>query len=593
MLTLCCITFVSYIIEVQSASIKAPSQWRPLDSTGKPLGEWQTGDFANLGFTDQQIQMRVQLPNDKNKADFISVSPTYLDRVVVEFSHSGNHLEQQIKGDKVAYNNPLPDVQQDFSQFSFAIPADADAALITAASTSNLRLHLGLHEATSMQAMMYKNWLFKVVIFTLFAIASLIGIVATIYSRNSLYALFTVYSSCWLVLLSSISNALVTFDANFNVFNDRLTSYGAILCSLTGSAFYTLLLYRLSPRAWYQWPVRITTLLSCINLIIYMFIDERLGLKSNILALTLLSPSVLLMAIVAKGKTPESQQTIDFIRWPVIIGVAFLGVSTLSGLGVGATFSMTYMQALFNLLVTAMIIISWNYYRQQQTNQLHLANLVLESENQRTAQQLEEQNTLVAMLSHEIKTPLTTIRFKLHNRKEQELINPQLKQIEHVVNQTDLMNYLNNVNESSETVHCAKLIQTCWQSTFEETQDKQLQQRQYGRDKVTTNHYHLQTISNNLLSNAIKYGASEHIYCSVKSTQHTVQIRIANKIAPELNLDTNTMTEKHWRSPLHTGQRGTGLGLWIVQQLCQQQGYKLHLQQRRDCFIASVSIPYE
>jgi two-component system sensor histidine kinase QseC len=97
----------------------------------------------------------------------------------------------------------------------------------------------------------------------------------------------------------------------------------------------------------------------------------------------------------------------------------------------------------------------------------------------------------------------------------------------------------------------------------------------------------------NLLENAYKYtlDTTQDILVELQNPRpNTLQIRIANSAAPLSPEEHQCIFDPYYRAPNHKSQ-GNGLGLAIVQEIVNQQGWHVSAHQRNNLFIIEVSIP--
>ena len=104
---------------------------------------WREGKRVDAGMTTQQVDFKLQI-SDSSNAQYLAVTPSYLDSVVVEFfDQQGNIINTQIKGDKeVLEALEAIDYHYDLGQFVFYIPSNAESSRIKVRSTQNLAVLL-------------------------------------------------------------------------------------------------------------------------------------------------------------------------------------------------------------------------------------------------------------------------------------------------------------------------------------------------------------------------------------------------------------------------------------------------------------------
>ena len=99
-------------------------------------------------------------------------------------------------------------------------------------------------------------------------------------------------------------------------------------------------------------------------------------------------------------------------------------------------------------------------------------------------------------------------------------------------------------------------------------------------------------IIENLLSNAKKYSLKgTRVYCSVYETQNVSIFDIKNTSAQPLNITPEELTERFVRGDKSRTNEGNGLGLSIADNLCRAQGGHLNITIDGDLFKAQVMLP--
>ena len=216
----------------------------------------------------------------------------------------------------------------------------------------------------------------------------------------------------------------------------------------------------------------------------------------------------------------------------------------------------------------------------QQIRAIEAAHLEARIVAERDHAEREHQRRVLAMLTHELKTPLSVIRMRLGTAQP----SPRM--------QAHASNAISDIDAIVERVALATRIED--QSVKKQLQDCRLdellaelgaQQTQPARVvldlptdasalRLTTDPLLLRTALGNLLDNALKYApAAAAVHIGVKT--HTeadppgVIIRIENPVGSTGRPDPSRIFEKYYRAPGAHNQSGSGLGLYIVQELAE------------------------
>ncbi len=213
----------------------------------------------------------------------------------------------------------------------------------------------------------------------------------------------------------------------------------------------------------------------------------------------------------------------------------------------------------------------------------------------------EYRDSLVSAISHEFRTPLTSIIGYSSRLMRQDIVideDMKMKSL-HIIKQQaqrlsrmvddlltipDIESFHLSINP--QLIELPKVLELCVEYSntknvkFEIKQDEKLNQ-------VYADYDRLIQIIINLCDNAVKYNLDETpIKISIKNTDVGVQLRITNKsenIPPEI---LEKLYDKFIRldSDLTRTTRGTGLGLYIVKGLCNAMNIKVNIENKDERF---------
>ena len=213
----------------------------------------------------------------------------------------------------------------------------------------------------------------------------------------------------------------------------------------------------------------------------------------------------------------------------------------------------------------------------------------------------EYRDSLVSAISHEFRTPLTSIIGYSSRLMRQDIVideDMKMKSL-HIIKQQaqrlsrmvddlltipDIESFHLSINP--QLIDLPKVVELCVEYSntknvkFEIEQDEKLNQVYVDYDRL------IQIIIN-LCDNAVKYNLdNEPIKISIKNTDVGVQLKITNKsenIPPEI---LEKLYDKFIRldSDLTRTTRGTGLGLYIVKGLCNAMNIKVNIENKNERF---------
>lgn len=215
---------------------------------------------------------------------------------------------------------------------------------------------------------------------------------------------------------------------------------------------------------------------------------------------------------------------------------------------------------------------------------------------------------LITNVSHDLKTPLTSIITYVDLLKNCDIADPKAQEYIHVLDDkgAKLKRLIDDLIEASKvtsgnvSVHLApmNLSELCLQSTVDVQQDFDKNNLnlvvKQGEKPVTVTADGAKTfrVIENLLSNARKYSArGSRVYVSVYEQGDKGIFEIKNISAQPLDITPDELTERFVRGDKSRTAEGNGLGLSIAKELCKVQNGELELSIDGDLFKARVEFP--
>ena len=215
---------------------------------------------------------------------------------------------------------------------------------------------------------------------------------------------------------------------------------------------------------------------------------------------------------------------------------------------------------------------------------------------------------LITNVSHDLKTPLTSIITYVDLLKNCDISDPKAQEYIHVLDDkgAKLKRLIDDLIEASKvtsgnvTVNLTpmNLSELCLQSTVDVQQDFEknnlnLVVKQGEKPiNVTADGAKAFRVVENLLSNARKYSArGTRVYVSVYEENGKGVFEIKNISAQPLDITPDELTERFVRGDKSRNAEGNGLGLSIAKELCKVQNGTLDLSIDGDLFKAKVAFP--
>lgn len=222
----------------------------------------------------------------------------------------------------------------------------------------------------------------------------------------------------------------------------------------------------------------------------------------------------------------------------------------------------------------------------------------LDVSKKRTLQLEKEKKTLLLSLSHDIKTPLNTIKL-------------YAKALEDGVYKEDVQKIQAAHQIGEKTVEIGKYVEEIMKHSREEILDIQVCKREFYLkelvEKVLSTYrekcalrlveLHVQEyedrildgdidrameVFENIFENAFKYGDGRRIEISFWEEEDCQLIRIFNTGEPVSENDYNHIFESFFRAANSDGQQGNGLGLYICREIMRKMGGSIYAERLQD-----------
>lgn len=217
-------------------------------------------------------------------------------------------------------------------------------------------------------------------------------------------------------------------------------------------------------------------------------------------------------------------------------------------------------------------------------------------------EKLTERRELIDMLTHELKTPLGTIKFALaslkRTAKSQGESQDRIQHIDASVNRMDAMiehvalsNKIerHDAHASAETISAQELMNVVMQEYRDA--DRFELSIQDGTFFHADPHF-LALIVENLVGNAVKYAADGKIKIVIAQESATMTcFQISNPVAQGSLPDENRLFERYYRHPNFQNHPGMGIGLSLVHSAAEKMGASVHYQKIDHNVIFEVRMP--
>ena len=597
---LCCTPSLAQDHIVERAWVEDASGQLSLQAI-RQLPEQRFEGVLSKGFGDSVVWVRLRIDpsvsqRDSSAADrlVLRVRPVYLDDIQL-FDPLVHHERIGITGDRVHPRG------QTFEGLDFMLSIARGNAprdlWLRLSSTSTRQLSVQavtfeeLQRRTQTQQMMFGLYIGVILIFMVW------GLVHWVFSREKVIGVFGLKQAAALVFaLGSLGYTRVFWPESWPAqWLDTTTTVFSILAVGAAIYFHVVLISEFHPQRWLMRLLRLLLLLLPIKLLLVAFNESTAALRINMLEV-LLAPVVFLVAVVmARGwhpTTPPQQRPI-LARWLVIgfyvLLLLILVMAALPGLGLarGGEVPLYVVQA-HGLLTAFLILLMLQYRAHMQQKQQRETALALEGSQLQAQQERdirEEQEKLLAMLAHEIKTPLATMHMRLDaNAQGSREIRQAIRDMNTVIDRCMQTTQLGDrqLQAQMAPVNLADVVR---EAVSASAQPNRIQMTVPAKLSLQTDAQLMFIVLSNLLENAFKYAAADspinvRLFSQRAPDGSAVQacLEVVNLPGPAGWPEADKVFDKYYRSPHARRQAGTGLGLYLVQNLMQVLGGQIHYQ---------------
>ena len=547
--------------------------------------------FANLGFTKDSLEFDIVYANIDflRRQRYLSVGPSYTDYIQVKhFDAWNNQIKVEWKGDRVAHS-PTKRWDFDFGSYVFEVPSNASRSTLMLSGTGNLRAHVNVLNQSELIRATFHGAGIQYFVLALLFFGALASLSFGLFSRDGILVAVGCYLSAWSILLLGLSNLVRVYYPETNQLSDYFVSLGAL--SATGLGAYTharIIEYGTRSKV-LSLTLRAVSLASIVLIAAYVFGFQRVALQSNIIMISIIPLIMVIGVLIVK---PRNRIVgIFWRRIRVFYAGLFVivSVTAVSGLGVGNQLSLTYFHALLTMAVLMFLMLTRSFLERRFYVRSQIRNRTLKQAKILLEDQLQDQRSFVSMLTHEIKTPLTTLKLMTRKLAQSDGVGAQISHIDHVVDQTRMLEMMVTGSTTEREVDLQNLVLAeinRLSKTIENPAEVVFRWR--GQTLMQSDPVVITTIIRNLLENANKYRTpNTRIFLSIFDVRGYLGLRIRNRTLYPIS-DSAAVFEKYWRSDRVTGIRGTGLGLWILKRICRANGYQIKCKMIDDQFVIEV-----
>lgn len=372
---------------------------------------------------------------------------------------------------------------------------------------------------------------------------------------------------------------------------DQLTSVLVIIATTAAVAFNRAFISEFQPAPWTRITIAAVLWLMPALLVLVLLGYVRLAMQLNMVIVGMTPLLFLAAAVNARGwdANPGAVPSLVSRRFFVgyyAIGLGLLSLFTLPSLGLIKSAEIGLQANSIYGFVTGVVLLSILQRRATLLDKrLAEGQTSLEITRQQVAQEEQhrkDQAQFMAMLTHELKTPLSVLRMALGLTTASTTLRARFDQaIQDMSNVIDRFAWLDKLEEKQFQIHVSGFdaLQELDRLLFAHNTHGRIT-RKADEDaawQVQTDVRLFCTVLNNLVQNALRYSASDStVVVTLQRTEHegmaAIQVEVANTPGASGWPDADKVFQKYYRSAGAQRQTGTGLGLYQASRITAQIG---------------------
>ena len=546
------------------------------------IANWEafTG-WKTWGFGREPLWLRITVPaalRSDELPQVLVVRPPYLDRVTFYdpatgvIRHAGDFL-------------PVREDALGSVVFTFEVsPQTKTRDVLVRIESSSTRL-VYLEMLPMAEAKIFTRWVEWVTgSFLLLSLALWVwSVMEWLISRDRVTATFAVQQfmvSLWGFFYLGFARVILGEWFPVGMLSQTATTVTAVMVG-TIFWFFAVLLTEYSSPAWMLRVMR-SSLWVLIGLAVFGILGPahlaHLPLMGINAVITLMLVWLVLTVLVSPKGQPQSPVPKAVILAYVFFYAFVNTIPSLTYLGLIQESRILFYSTMILLLANGfvmLVILGVRHRRFRSRHEAMATQLILQQEQVRMNEQyLSDQRQLLAMLAHEIKTPLANLRIWMEAGEKgrpamERAIDDMNRVIERCVHSGQLSDQ--SLAPRMELLDVAELTRFVCSSSRQP--ERMLLDLPTDPCPAQTDAQILSIVLSNLLDNAYKYSAlHSRITLRLTATTGTQAVngwrwQIENEVGSTGWPETNKLFEKYYRSPLARKQSGSGLGLFLVKAL--------------------------
>jgi two-component system, sensor histidine kinase LadS len=364
-----------------------------------------------------------------------------------------------------------------------------------------------------------------------------------------------------------------------------------------------------SPAPFYSKAVVALLMVCGMNLLWLVTGHADSALKINFVVMWINS-MVQLWGVFSSQNFPPKLRTILLTGWSLFLVLATLGVLATYGFS-DVLEQITVFQSTGDWRLNGVPIgmaVFWVVATEKSNRKIEklkeLQGFQMEAaQSEANQEKLKERRELIDMLTHELKTPLSTIKFALASLKmvakgqgdsieRVQRIDASVNRMDAMIEHVALSNKIerHDVRDSAEKISAQELMNVVMQEYQDADRfELRIQEGAFFR----ADPHFLALIVENLVSNAVKYSTDGKIKITIgHETPGMTCFSISNRVAKESLPDENRLFERYYRHPNFQNHPGMGIGLSLVHSAAEKMGATVSYLHTDQEVVFEVRIPH-
>ena len=546
----------------------------------------RNGGILSKGYTDtvHWLRLTVKAPGNNGPVE-LRIRPTFLDDVQLyepDAAASGG-WKKHVTGDQYAFAQR----ERAAITLGFVIhPAAPETTYYLRLKTSSTSI-LYAEALTPYEAKLKDMYLDLSQVFYLGIMFWLLfwALYDYIDSRQSVTAWFLLYQASYIIYDLSLMGYLAPLmPGDLPRLGDQLTKVVIFSTVWLSIAFHRNLFQLFSPSFWLLRTV--DALLFCLppGIAALAWNNPREALQMNSLVVLFVAVVYLALALSARQETPPGRRALRIVY---ALHFASILASMLPILGWIDAIEWNLHATLIHGLISGSLMFWILHLRSRQivkAGQEALLDLELTRQQLKLEQaQKKEQSRFINMLTHELKTPLSVLRMVIGAPVSTGTLVAQARRaVQDMNNVIEHCAEADKLADNPRALHFAPVL--LMQELDELLHNKAVLERidieLQAAPVLTTDVQMLRIILSNLLDNALKYSPQDSVVkitVSQDGQAHNKNVSILIENLPGVAgwPDPAKIFEKYYRSPAAHHQIGTGLGLYLIENMARQLGGKI------------------